>query len=144
MVGKAGKSGRPPTKRAGLYEGESVRVESWPWVHDEIPWTHKEIFDHVSHDFEALGITRSQGDVDFVLQLVDNYFAKQSLSRVIEKAAEVRDTKSLGDAYRILKQCNEKISAARTQLGVGKNGKREPRKTSDGSNVVDFSLADYE
>ena len=139
MVGVAGKSGKPPAKRAGLPAEKSVKVDSWPWMHDEIPWSHEEIWLHVTKEFDELGVTRNQSDVDFVAQLVDNYWQKQFLMIAIDEARH-GDIKAMADAARQLKVCNEKISAARTSLGVGRNSKVEPR--AKGDNVID--LADYE
>ena len=127
-------------KRAGLPAEESVMVESWPWMYDDIPWEHREIFDHVVKEFQALGITRNQSDIDFVVQLVDNYWQKQFLKLMIDDSAKDFDIKVFKEASTTLKICNEKIGAARTKLGVGKNSTVQPRPSRE--NVIDFNRYD--
>ena len=137
MVGVARRSGKPPIKRAGLPAEQSVMVESWPWTYDEIPWEHQEIWNHVVTEFEALGITRNQSDVDFVVQLVDNYWQKQFLTIMINESAKDFDVKIFKEASSILRVCNEKICAARIKLGIGKNATVQPRPSRE--NVIDFN-----
>ena len=137
MAGVAGKSGKPPLQRAGLPLENAVLVEHWPWMYGDIPWTHEEILKHLAETMRNLGITRSEADIDFVVQMADNHYQKQYALQMIDEGARVGDVKLFKDASAILRTCNEKISSARIALGVGRNSKVEPRPTAE--NVINIS-----